>query len=34
MESCLKKLLDLVRDAILDKHYARNTEQAYVLMRE
>jgi hypothetical protein len=30
MESRPKKLLDQVRDAIRVKHYARNTEQAYV----
>ncbi len=30
MESHPKKLLDQVRDAIRVKHYARNTEQAYV----
>ena len=30
MESLPKKLLDPVRDAIRVKHYARNTEQAYV----
>lgn len=30
MESRPKKLLDQVRGAIRVKHYARNTEQAYV----
>jgi hypothetical protein len=30
MESRPKKLLDQVRDAIRVKHYARNTEHAYV----
>jgi len=30
MESRPKKLLDQVRDAIRVKHYARNTEQAYI----
>jgi len=30
MESRPKKLLDQVRDAIRVKHFARNTEQAYV----
>jgi hypothetical protein len=30
MENRPKKLLDQVRDAIRVKHYARNTEQAYV----
>jgi integron integrase len=30
MESRPKKLLDQVRDAVRVKHYARNTEQAYV----
>ena len=30
MESRPKKLLDQVRDAIQVKHYARNTEQAYL----
>jgi hypothetical protein len=32
MESHLKKLLDQVRDAIRVRHYARNTEQACVVL--
>ncbi len=30
MESCPKKLLDLVSDSIRVMHYTRNTEQVYV----